>query len=466
MKRYMMSNMESHNHVHHRGKELLFRVLRHENVGNDVPWVPFAGIHAGKLKKVLATELLTNENKLLQCLIEVNRIYQPDGQPVIFDLQIEAEILGCGLKWADKAPPSVTTHPLHEKPIIPTKIPQKTEGRLPLVLNTMRKLKVAIGDKTALFGLICGPLTLASHLRGTDLFTDLIRKPDYANQLLNYTTQIAIKMAEYYIEAGMDVIAVVDPVISQISPRHFKNFLLKPFQTIFKYIKDQKRFSSLFVCGDATKNLEIMGETAPDSIFVDENIDMVYAKKVLEPFNIVLGGNIPLTTIMLYGSQQDNMKYVVDLLSKLGTKDVIIAPGCDMPYDVPPDNTIGVLQAVQEPEIIRKALLDYQSVEEKINIFLPQYEFLKKPLVEVFTLDSATCAACGYMMNVANDAKAHFKEKIDLVEYKFIHKESIARAKKMKLTHLPALLLNGKLEYSSIIPEKEELFEKIQKLLK
>jgi len=86
--------------------------------------------------------------------------------------------------------------------------------------------------------------------------------------------------------------------------------------------------------------------------------------------------------------------------------------------------------------------------------------------MEVFTLDSATCAACGYMMNMANDVKAFFKEKIDMVEYKFIYKENIARAKKMQLSHLPALLLNGKLEYSSIIPNKEELIEKIKKLIK
>ena len=31
------------------GKELLLRTLRHEAV-EAVPWVPFAGVHAGKLK--------------------------------------------------------------------------------------------------------------------------------------------------------------------------------------------------------------------------------------------------------------------------------------------------------------------------------------------------------------------------------------------------------------------------------
>ena len=44
--------------------------------------------------------------------MEVNKLYKPAGQPVIFDLQVEAECLGCDLVWADDAPPSVSKHPL------------------------------------------------------------------------------------------------------------------------------------------------------------------------------------------------------------------------------------------------------------------------------------------------------------------------------------------------------------------
>ncbi|MFX1286698.1 MAG: uroporphyrinogen decarboxylase family protein, partial [Promethearchaeota archaeon] len=98
-------------HSHESGKELLIKVFKHQEV-DHIPWVPFAGIHAGLLKNYTATELLTDANKLLECLIEVNKLYHPDGQPIIFDLQVEAEILGCGLRWSDKSPPMVVTHPL------------------------------------------------------------------------------------------------------------------------------------------------------------------------------------------------------------------------------------------------------------------------------------------------------------------------------------------------------------------
>ena len=127
-------------------KELLFSTLRHEETAR-APWVPFAGVHAGSLKGCDATEMLTDPDKAVESLLEVNRLYRPDGQPVIFDLQIEAECLGCDLTWAKNCPPSVSGHPLdgsdEEPPEIPCDctIPTKESGRIPYVLEVMRRMK-------------------------------------------------------------------------------------------------------------------------------------------------------------------------------------------------------------------------------------------------------------------------------------------------------------------------------------
>lgn len=449
------------------GKELIFKTLKHEDTPR-VPWIPFAGVHAGKLTGVSAKEILTDGDKLFEALLEVNKLYRPDGQPVLFDLQIEAEILGCELQWTEDAPPAVKTHALSETKDVPCTcmMPQKTDGRLPLVLDVIKKMKVAVGDTTALYGLTCGPFTLASHLRGTNIFMDMFEDVEYTKQLINYANEVNKMIAEYYIEAGMDVIAVVDPLVSQISPRHFKKFLLEPFTDLFNFIREKQAFSSFFVCGDATRSIDVMCQTGPDSISIDENIDMVAAKEITDKYNVAIGGNIPLTTVMLHGTQQDNMKYTVDLLDKLGHKNLIIAPGCDMPYDIPVENTIAVQQAIRETDEVREILKNYEVVEEDIEVELPDYDALEKPLVEVFTLDSATCAACTYMLNAAMDAKDHFGDAIDLVEYKFTIKENIARVKKMGVKHLPSIYINGKLKYPSIIPSKEELETSINEAMK
>jgi len=446
------------------GKQLISSVLKHETASR-VPWVPFAGIHAGILKGYTAIEVLMDGDKLLESLLEVNKLYRPDGQPIMFDLQLEAEVLGCELYWIEDGPPSVKTHPLAGTDEIPSKIPSKEDGRFPIVLDVMRKMKKKVGEHTSLYGLICGPFTLASHLRGTDIFLDMVKKPDYVKSLLEYTTKVTKEVVDFYIEAGMDVIAIVDPLISQLGPKQFTKFCEGPFGEVFDYIREQKVFSSFFVCGNAIRNLEGMCLTRPDGISIDENIKMETAKEITDRYNIVLSGNIPLTTTMLFGNQQDNMKYVIDLMDGLNHHNLIISPGCDMPYAVPPQNVIAAAQAVYEPELVREMIKNYISVDDSIVVDLPNYKELERPLVEVFTLDSASCAACTYMWGVAMDAKRHFGDRIDVIEYKYTIRENIARTKKMGVANLPSIYINGEIKYSSIIPDQTELFGEIEKLL-
>lgn len=448
-------------------KELLFATLCHE-VTPRAPWVPFSGVHSGFLTGTDAIQVLTDEDALVNSLLAVNRLYKPDGQPVVFDLQLEAEILGCELVWTKDGPPSVSSHPLADTMTVPCRctLPTPEKGRLPLVLNAMRRMKQEVGDTTALYGLICGPFTLASHLRGNDLFMDMYDDEEYVQQLLAFCTECGKRMSDYFIEAGMDVIAVVDPLVSQISSQHFEDFLSGPYKELFDHIRGKGVFSSFFVCGDATRNIEAMCQTGPDSICVDENVDIIAAKAITDKYNIVIGGNIPLTSIMLHGSQQDNMKYVVDLLDKLPEyRNFIVAPGCDMPYAVPVENAIGAAQAALETESVRKMVENYISDTFDADIELPDYEHLPRPLVEVCTLDSATCAACTYMMGAATEAKERFGDAIDMVEYKFTVKENIARFKKMGVQKLPSIYINGELKFSSLIPSKEELDAAIRKVM-
>ena len=450
-------------------KETLIRVMHHE-VTDQVPWVPFAGVHAGHLLGYDATEILQDEEKLFQSLMEVNKLYRPSGQPVIFDLQVEAECLGCELRWAKDAPPSVSKHPLEGTEELTTPcyctLPTKESGRIPMILCVMKRMKEAVGDTTALYGLICGPFTLATHLRGNDIFMDMYDDEDAVAEFLDYCNAVAKKMAEYYIEAGMDVIAVVDPLISQISSDHFEQFMHKPFSELFAHIRSLGALSSFFVCGDATRNIEVMCKTGPDAVSIDENVDILAAKRITDQYNIAIGGNIPLTTVMLHGNQQDNMKFVVELLDSIeDKKNFILSPGCDMPYAVPVENVIGVAQALYETDSVREMLKNYVAEDDTIDVELPDYEHLKKPLMEVFTLDSATCAACTYMMGAANEAKETFGDAIDMVEYKFTVKENIARCKKMGVPNLPSIYINGKLKFRSLVPSKEELEAAIREVM-
>jgi len=450
--------------VHLTGRDLIIKSFNHESV-ERVPWIPYTGIQVGSLTHTPANELLMNEDLLFSSLMEAHKLYGPDGMPIIFDLQIEAEILGCDLAWAEKAPPSVKNHPLESTKVIPTKMPSKNDGRLPLVLNVMEKMKQAVGETTALYGLVCGPLTLASHLRGMNLFMDMYEDEKYVHDLIDFCTDVSLQVSQYYIEAGMDVIAVVDPMVSLISPVSFQQYLSEPYSKIFTKLREQKTYSGFFVCGDATKNMDIMCNTHPDSISIDENIDIIAAKRITDAHNIVISGNIPLTTVMMLGTQQDNQKFAIDLINNLGTKNFTLAPGCDMPYDVPSENIIGIAQAVQNPQATATFLKDYQKEDLKIEVTMPDYENLSKPLIEIFTIDSATCAACGYMTEAAMEMKLIFGDKVDIIERKITEAENVAKLEIIGLKNLPSLLINGEAKFISMIPSRPELKLEIEKYL-
>lgn len=449
------------------GKELIFQALRHEDI-TEVPWVPFAGVHAGALKGYTAEEMLRDADKIVESLKEVAKLYNPDGMPVIFDLQIEAEILGCSLLWARDNPPSVKTHPLETEKIIPCNcsIPTEESGRLPMILDAMRRTKAAVGDDIALYGLICGPFTLASHLRGSNIFMDMIEDPEYVKELVAFCAEVACKMADMYIKAGMDVIAVVDPLVSQISPKHIEKMLSESFTAVFDYIRNQGAFSSFFVCGNATNQIDVMCKMGPDGIAVDENVNLAKAKEITDKYNITIGGNIPLTTTMLHGTQQDNIKGVLELVDSVDHKNFILSPGCDMPYATPIENTVACAQAAKNPEISREMVKNYEAVVDDIDVEIPDYKNSDKVIVELFLLDPDQCAACTYMLNSVVDAFDEIKDIAEYRVYKYFIKEDIARTKKMGLTNLPSMCVNGDIKWVSIIPSREEFVNTVKEYAK
>ena len=166
-----------------------------------------------------------------------------------------------------------------------------------------------------------------------------------------------------YIDAGMDVIAVVDPLISQVSPKMIEKLLSESFIGVFDYIRSRGCLSSFFVIAETRRaRLKVMCKMGPDGVSIDENVDLAKAKEITDKYNITIGGNIPLTTTMLHGTQEDNIKSVIDLIDSVEDKrNFIVSPGCDMPYATPRENTIACAQAVKNPESSRKLIENYES---------------------------------------------------------------------------------------------------------
>ena len=439
------------------GKEILLAAMQSKPVPR-VPWVPFVGVHGGALIGVDAASYLQSSEDMLKGMGRALKRYRPDGLPVVFDLQLEAEVLGCELAWAAETPPSVATHPLGDDynleglPVFSTEA-----GRLPLVMETVRQGKALCGKETALYGLLTGPLTLALHLRGDHVLLDLFDGDENVSRLLAYCAGVARIMIDAYLAAGIDIIAVVDPMISQIGPEHFSTYVAPALNEVFDHVRAGGGLSSLFVCGNATRNLEAMAATRCDNISVDENIDLAALARICRSAGKSFGGNLQLTQVLLLGDADDARRDAIRCLDQAGEgSGFILAPGCDLPYAVKPENLEAVAGLIHDPyqQEVARNLPPKDSQDAYEDIRIPDYSEEAAVIVDVVTLDSKGCAPCAYMVKAAQEAARVFGEQVEVREHKITGREGLGYMTKLGVSAIPSICVDGKERFASIIPDR------------
>ncbi len=450
------------------GKELLFKALRAEQC-ERAPWVPFVGVHGAHLIGCNAESYLKSKQKIVEGVSAAIERYKPDGIPVVFDLQLEAEALGCSVIWADENPPSVTGHPLQDGATLDDlSLPNINQGRIGIVMEAAEELK-ALYPNVALYGLVTGPFTLALHLMGTDIFMQMFTDEDYIHRVLAFCQEVAKTMCRYYSQAGCDVIAVVDPMTSQISTEHFNSFVSKYAAEIFSYIRESGRFSSFFVCGDAQHNIEAMCSCKPDNVSVDENIPLDYVRDICLERGISFGGNLKLTTTLLLGAAADCEFDALDCLETGGNRGFIIAPGCDLPYKTDPQNLIAVKDVIMDDyrrDVVKALFNGVKGDIKEEKIYKEPLEYTSdKIIVDVVTLDSLSCAPCQYMMGVVLKAAEGYKDRVIVREHKIKESEGLEMMSRLNVKKIPSICIQGKLCFSSITPSVEALGKLIQEQL-
>lgn len=446
-------------------RERIKRAIKLKEV-DRIPWVPFIGVHAAKLMGISAEEYLKSGEHILKGVTKAIETYDPDGIPIIFDLQAEAEVLGCDLQWSDNNPPAVITHPLQQgKNIDDFSIPTSREGRIPLVMDAAVKLRELHPD-IALYGLITGPFTLALHLMGTDIFMKLFEDPEEVHKIMNFTTEVGKMMAGNYINSGCDVIAMVDPMTSQIDPVSFEQFVSPYAAELFDFIRDQGSLSSFFVCGNAQQNIEVMCRCKPDNVSIDENIPLDYVRDIALQNKVSFGGNMKLTVVLLMGTEEDSRREALECMDIGGKKGFILAPGCDLPMYTPVENLKAVTSLVQDESLQGELRASAAPLSEFEKLDLSEHWHRDKVIIDVVTLDSSSCAPCQYMVDAVLRAAEPYSDRVVCKEYRIKEKEGVQMMASLGVSSIPSIVIEGKVEFSSQIPPVNEIGNKIEKYLK
>jgi hypothetical protein len=86
-----------------------------------------------------------------------------------------------------------------------------------------------------------------------------------------------------------------------------------------------------------------------------------------------------------------------------------------------------------------------------------------KIIIDVLTLDSVQCAACGYMMESIAALPDEVQTMIEYREWSIKTQEGIGKFTELKGKVLPSICIEGDLVFESLIPQYEELIDEMVK---
>jgi [methyl-Co(III) methanol-specific corrinoid protein]:coenzyme M methyltransferase len=266
---------------------------------------------------------------------EAHRVIGFESIRVPFDINVEAEAMGCELdfhagrgKGRDIQPPVKTTamDAVDDFARVRDPDPHK-DGRMPVVLQAIRLLREKIPDTIPILSAVVGPFMVAAQVRGVDPFMrELLTAPEAALEIVRRAYEVCLRYAQAQAEAGSDCVVIVDASASPdlISPTQFDRYA-KPFtRDLAKNIPIR---SILHICGKTRPILTRMAEVT-SGISIDSCVDITEAKNTIGQGTAVCG-NVDVNTVLLFGDPaevEQATKEVIDKGTDLLTTSCGISP--------------------------------------------------------------------------------------------------------------------------------------------
>ncbi|MCL1940102.1 MAG: hypothetical protein FWG04_05520 [Desulfovibrionaceae bacterium] len=329
-------------------KQLLLDAL-HCKETPRAPWFPYAGVNCAFHIGESAENYLKDPKLLAKGVVHTAKRFKADAIPLLFDLSVEAHAVGCELRWWQDNVPSVTNHPcssLQTPQELGMTLPEKNSGRWPVIFEAAALARPQLDEMDCcMVGLYTGPLTLASHLAGVRIFTDMYKNKAFAHEVLAFAGEVIARSAEFYRDMGCEVIGIVDPVASQIKPEVFEEFVKPYVQPGCKVIHEAGRTSIFLICGDCTKVLRNVCAIGTHAFAIDEQLNLNLVRDLALQHGVGFAGRLKLTMALSLGLISPREDTIANLAAG-GQKGFTLAAGCDIPFDVPAEHIDQVLEAM------------------------------------------------------------------------------------------------------------------------
>ncbi len=200
------------------------------------------------------------------------------------------------------------------------------------------------------FGGTDGPLTIAMSVRGSDILSEMLDDPEYANQLFRFINDMCLNRWKSFCKRynqPLECTWMADDSIALISTDQYKEMLLPHHRYFYESIGSKPGQRFIHLCGDATRHFptihEELGVTSFDTGFP---VDFTWLRKTLGPDVEISGG--PEVGLLVSGTPDQVYARSKQILTSgiMEGGRFIFREGNNLPPNVPWANLAAMYKAV------------------------------------------------------------------------------------------------------------------------
>lgn len=252
-------------------------------IPDRIPIYPMIDALPAELFDMSVKEYYAKASNVINGQIKLQELLNLDYVSNFFYLAIESELFGMNSLFFEHASPNAG-EPIvsdlnyflkeHIPSIAESSIYQKT-------INTTKGLVEKFKGNKPILSVQSAPFSLPSILMGSSQwFEAILMNPDKISDILEFTTDFAVEWAKGHLEAGADVIVVVDGVgtATSIPKDVFRDYVIPVYEDLNKKIDAPIVFYT--AGGDVLPFADIFHKTKTIGVFPSADDDLAEFKKI------------------------------------------------------------------------------------------------------------------------------------------------------------------------------------------
>lgn len=313
-----------------------------------VPVAPMLGAHAAALAGITYEAASADPTAQAHALLRAVELYRPDAVFTLMDLSAEPEALGAEVTASATRSRIVTRHLAPEALLADDLEGMILTARVPAFVDTVRRLRAALGDTVMVAALISGPLTAAANAVGIETIARMLRRQrQMLAEMLEGLTKACMSVARAHLEAGAHGVMVLEPCATSgiLGPDDLSSLLLARLQALAEHVRRRDGIGLLHICGDCRASLPGLADSRFDVLSLDAPVDLARAREVVG-HHLTLMGNLDVRHLLPRGTPESVQEAAMLLARELGSGGgFILSGGCELPPETPIENVRQMVQA-------------------------------------------------------------------------------------------------------------------------